>query len=108
MISRYGSLEQQAALAPGPRRRQTKMAFAITEPDAGSNTPSDQHHRDRDGDGWRLSGTKYYISCVDEAEAMVVVARTGVNELTGRGELSLFIVDCETRASHARSSRSRS
>ncbi len=95
VISRFGSVEQQERWLPGLASGRTKMAFAITEPDAGSNSHQISTTATRDGDGYRLSGTKYYISCVDEAEAMVVVARTGVNDLTGRGELSLFVVDCD-------------
>src|SRR4029450_8441721 len=49
----------------------------------------------RDGDGWRLSGRKDYISGVDEADAVLVVSRTGVEEGSGRGRLSLFIVDTD-------------
>ena len=54
----------------------------------------------RDGDGWVLRGTKYYISGVDEADALLVVARTGVSgpaDSPGRGEapLSLFIVPAD-------------
>jgi alkylation response protein AidB-like acyl-CoA dehydrogenase len=97
VISRFGSIEQRERWLPGLASGHTKMAFAITEPDAGSNSHQISTTATRDGDGYRLNGTKYYISCVDEAEAMVVVARTGVNELTGRGELSLFIVDCEAQ-----------
>jgi alkylation response protein AidB-like acyl-CoA dehydrogenase len=44
------------------------------------------------GDGWILNGTKYYISGVDEADAVLVVARTGTDESTGKALLSLFIV----------------
>jgi alkylation response protein AidB-like acyl-CoA dehydrogenase len=95
VISRFGSQEQRERWLPGLGSGRTKMAFAITEPDAGSNSHQISTVATRDGDGYRLNGTKYYISCVDEAEAMLVVARTGVNELTGRGELSLFVVDCD-------------
>jgi len=64
--------------------------FAITEPDAGSNTLRISTTAVRDGENWVLHGTKYYISGVDEAEALLVVARTGQDE---RGaQLSLFIV----------------
>ena len=96
VIRRFGSVEQRERWLPGLGSGRSKMAFAITEPDAGSNSHRISTTATRDGDGYRLNGTKYYISCVDEAEAMVVVARTGVNDLTGRGELSLFIVDCDT------------
>jgi alkylation response protein AidB-like acyl-CoA dehydrogenase len=71
------------------------MAFAITEPDAGSNSHNISTVATRDGDEYRLQGTKYYISGVDEAEAMLVVARTGVDEGSGRGKLSLFVVDTD-------------
>ena len=45
----------------------------------------------RDGNEWVLSGTKYYISGVDEAAALLVVARTGTDD-AGNAQLSLFIV----------------
>jgi alkylation response protein AidB-like acyl-CoA dehydrogenase len=49
----------------------------------------------RDGATWVLRGSKTYISGVDEAGAILVVARTGVDDATGRGKLSLFIVDAD-------------
>ena len=69
-----------------------KMAFAITEPNAGSNSHRLETAAIQDGGDWVLSGTKYYISGADDAEAILVVARTGGAE-DGRGRLSLFIVD---------------
>ena len=47
---------------------------------------------ERDGDDWVINGTKYYISGVDEAEAILVVTRTSTND-SGRGLLSwpLFV-----------------
>ena len=52
------------------------MAFAITEPDAGTNTHNITTTARRDGDGWVLNGRKIYISGVDEADNVLVVART--------------------------------
>jgi alkylation response protein AidB-like acyl-CoA dehydrogenase len=72
-----------------------KMVFAITEPDAGSNSHNLALTARRDGDLYRLNGSKTFISGVDEAEQMVVVTRTGTDQDTGRGRLSLFIVDTE-------------
>ena len=95
VIDRFGNQEQRERWLPDIASGRSKMAFAITEPDAGSNSHQISTVATRDGDGYRLDGTKYYISCVDEAEAMVVVARTGVNEQTGRAELSLFVVDAD-------------
>ena len=39
-----------------------------------------------------LRGTKYYISGVNEADALVVVARTGTDPASGKGLMSLFLV----------------
>ena len=52
------------------------MAFAITEPDAGTNTHNITTSVRKDGDEWVLSGQKIWISGVDEAENVLVVART--------------------------------
>ena len=68
------------------------MAFAITEPDAGSNSHNIALAATRDGNDWLLRGTKYYISGADHADEILVVARTGGDE-KGRGRLSLFVVD---------------
>jgi alkylation response protein AidB-like acyl-CoA dehydrogenase len=97
VLARYGSPQQKQRWLPGIAAGTSKMVFAITEPDAGSNTHklSTTATRDGDGgdgDGWVLRGTKYYISGVDEADAILVVARTGVDEQTGHGRLSLFVV----------------
>src|SRR4029077_13328827 len=77
---------------PGLASGAVKVVFAITEPDAGSNTLriSTTARKDKDKDAWVLTGTKYYISGVDESEALLVVARTGQDERGAR--LSAFIV----------------
>jgi alkylation response protein AidB-like acyl-CoA dehydrogenase len=96
VLGRYGSAEQRAVWLPGLADGSSKMVFAITEPDAGSNTHKLATTARADGEGYLLRGTKHYISGVDEAEAMLVVARTGTDPDTGGARLSLFIVptDC--------------
>jgi alkylation response protein AidB-like acyl-CoA dehydrogenase len=91
VIAEFGTEEQRKTWLPGLAAGSTKMVFAITEPDAGSNTHRLATKATRDGEGWRLNGTKYYISGVDEAEALLVVARTGTDP-RGDAELSQFIV----------------
>jgi alkylation response protein AidB-like acyl-CoA dehydrogenase len=97
VIAEFGTDEQRKTWLPGLATGSTKMVFAITEPDAGSNThrlatkATREKSAGRVGGGWRLRGTKYYISGVDEAEALLVVARTGTDQ-RGDAELSLFIV----------------
>jgi len=88
----HGSEEQKDAWLPGIAEGTKKMAFAITEPDAGSNTHRITTTARREGAGWRLSGSKYWTSGPDEADAVLVVARTAEAHASGRYGLSLFIV----------------
>lgn len=74
VIARFGTAEQKQRWLPGFADGTTKMAFAITEPDAGSNAHRLATKVRRDGDEWVLHGGKYYISGVDEVEAVLVVA----------------------------------
>ena len=100
MISEFGTEEQRQTWLPGLAEGTAKMVFAITEPDAGSNTLRISTTAARDGEDWVLNGTKYYISGVDEAEALLVVARTGQDERGG--QLSLFIVPSDAAGLDAR------
>jgi alkylation response protein AidB-like acyl-CoA dehydrogenase len=100
MISEFGTEEQRQMWLPRLAEGTAKMVFAITEPDAGSNTLRTSTTAARDGEDWVLNGTKYYISGVDEAEALLVVARTGQDERGG--QLSLFIVPSDAAGLDAR------
>lgn len=77
---------------PGLADGSKRMAFAITEPDAGSNTHKVSTVARPSGDGWVLRGTKYWTSAVDESDAIMVVARGEELDARGRGKLSLFLV----------------
>jgi alkylation response protein AidB-like acyl-CoA dehydrogenase len=102
LIARHGTDTQRERWLPAMAAGTSKMAFAITEPDAGSNSHRIATTAERDGDVWRLNGTKYYISGVDEAEAVIVVTRTGTDEHTGNAQLSLFVVDTDAKGFEAR------
>ena len=91
LIKHFGTADQKDRWLR-PMATGTKMIFAITEPDAGSNSHNIATTATRDGDVYRLRGSKTFISGVDEADQMVVVTRTGVHP-DGRGQLSLFVVD---------------
>ena len=92
VLAKFGSDELKKQWLPGLATGEVKMAFAITEPDAGSNAHRLATTATRDGDEYRLRGSKYYISGVDEAQAMLLVARTGTDPETGHARLSLFVV----------------
>jgi alkylation response protein AidB-like acyl-CoA dehydrogenase len=93
VIARSGTPEQRERWLPRFATGELTMAFAITEPDAGSNSHRIAVQARRDGDVYRLSGTKHFISGCDQAEAVLVVARSGSDPATGRAQLSLFVVD---------------
>jgi alkylation response protein AidB-like acyl-CoA dehydrogenase len=92
ILKSHGTAAQQARWLPPMASGQDKMAFAITEPDAGSNTHRLSTRATPGKGGWQISGRKWYISGVDEASAMLVVARTG-EDAGKRGRMTLFIVD---------------
>jgi alkylation response protein AidB-like acyl-CoA dehydrogenase len=64
-------------------------AFALTEPDAGSDAASLRLEARRDGDGWRLTGVKTWISNAPEADVYTVFART--SDAGARG-VTAFVV----------------
>src|SRR5690349_7640349 len=76
VITRFGTEEQKQRWLPGLADGSTTMAFAITEPDAGSNSHNITTTARRTEDGWSLSGRKVFISGLDVAQAMLVVGRT--------------------------------
>ena len=74
IISKFGTDDQKRRWLPGIADGSITMAFAITEPDAGSNSHRITTTARRDGGDWRLNGQKVYISGVDQAQAQPVVA----------------------------------
>ncbi len=91
IIARFGTDAQKQDWLPRLADGSAKMAFAITEPDAGSNSHKITTTAAREGDGWILNGQKVFISGVDQADAVLVVARTEDHK-TGRLKPALFIV----------------
>jgi alkylation response protein AidB-like acyl-CoA dehydrogenase len=88
ILARHGSDEQQDRWLRGIAAGTTRIAFAVTEPDAGTNTHNISTRATREGDSWRLRGQKVYISGVEDAQAIMVVAR--VDDGVG-----VFIVDSD-------------
>jgi alkylation response protein AidB-like acyl-CoA dehydrogenase len=91
VIARYGTDEQKRRWLPGLADGTRVMAFAITEPDAGSNSHRLSTIGRRDAGDWVLSGRKVFISGVDGADDVVVVGRTE-DSATGKLRPALFVV----------------
>ncbi len=77
ILVRHGTAAQRERWLPRIADGSTRIAFAITEPDAGTNSHnlSTAAKRNPDSGGYVLRGTKYYISGVEDAEAILVIAR---------------------------------
>lgn len=85
-----GTPEQKAAWLPKIASGEIVTSFALTEPDVGSDSGSVKTRAVRDGNVYRLSGTKRYITNADKADLFTVMARTG-DEPGARG-VSAFLV----------------
>ncbi|MGH3411641.1 MAG: acyl-CoA dehydrogenase family protein [Marmoricola sp.] len=95
VITRFGTEEQKRRWLPGICDGTATMAFAITEPEAGTNSHRITTTARRDGDGWVLKGQKVFISGVDESENVLVVARTADSK-SGNLKPCLFVVPTDT------------
>ena len=87
----YGSEEQKQRHLPGMIAGTTISAIAMTEPGAGSDLQRLKTIARHDGNGWRLSGAKTYITNGQAADLIIVAART--TEDGGARGLSLFLVE---------------
>ena len=92
-ISLFGTPEQKAVWLPKVAAGKAIAAFAMTEPDCGSDAANMQTSARRDGNGWMLAGEKTYISNGGIADFYLTFARTGEGE--GARGLSAFIVPAD-------------
>ena len=89
-ISLFGTVEQKREWLPKVASGQAIAAFAMTEPECGSDAANMQTSAMRDGNEWVLVGEKTYISNGGIADFYVTFARTGEGE--GARGLSAFVV----------------
>jgi acyl-CoA dehydrogenase len=89
-----GSEAQRAHWLPKVARGEAIAAFALSEPDAGSDALALATRATRDGDGWRIDGCKTWISNGGIADFYCVFARTG--DAGGAADVSAFVVPADT------------
>ena len=89
-LSLFGTVEQQQAWLPDTRTGKAISAFALTEPQSGSDVANSTMMATRDGDEFILNGEKTWISNGGIADVYTLFARTG--EAPGARGLSAFIV----------------
>jgi acyl-CoA dehydrogenase len=90
-IGLFGTDAQKAGYLPAVARGEKIAAFALTEPESGSDVANIETRAEPAGDGYVLNGGKTFISNGGIADFYVVFARTG--EAPGARGLSAFIVD---------------
>ncbi|HZO18101.1 MAG TPA: acyl-CoA dehydrogenase family protein [Gemmatimonadaceae bacterium] len=93
MILRYGSDAQRARYLPPMARGELLGAFALSEPEAGSDAAAMTTQAVRDGDAWILDGTKAWVTSGNDAGVIVAMARTDrPGERRGARGISAFII----------------
>jgi alkylation response protein AidB-like acyl-CoA dehydrogenase len=90
----YGTEEQRARFVPPLARGEQIGAFALTEPEAGSDAGALRTRADVDGEGWRITGAKQWITNARYAGTFLLFARTDQDQPGARG-VSAFVLDAE-------------
>jgi butyryl-CoA dehydrogenase len=93
-IDQYGTDDQKRRFLVPLARGEKLGCFALTEPNAGSDAANQQTRAVRDGDEYRISGQKVFITCGQAADVCLLFAMTNP-EKKARG-ISAFLVDADT------------
>ena len=93
-ILAFGTDEQRSRFVPPLARGELIGAFALTEPESGSDAGSLRTRADPTDDGWRISGRKTFISTARYAGTFVLFARTDPETTDARG-VSAFVLDAD-------------
>ncbi|TML90294.1 MAG: acyl-CoA dehydrogenase [Actinobacteria bacterium] len=88
----FGTDEQKARFVPPLARGEQLGAFALTEPEAGSDAGALRTRADADDDGWTITGTKQWITNGAHAGTFLLFARTDPETPGARG-VSAFVLD---------------
>ena len=91
-LTNFGSEEQKERWLPKFAAGDELAAIAVTEPDAGSDVAAIRATAKPDGDGWRLNGTKMFITNGAIADVVFVAAKTNPDVKGSRG-ISIFAVE---------------
>jgi len=99
-IIKYGSEEMKRQYLPKIASGEMKMAFSVTEPNAGTDTPHIETTAVRDGDEWVINGRKVWSSNAQNAARVLILTRTTPIEQAGRRTkgMTLFFSDIDRTA----------
>jgi len=99
-IIKYGSEAMKRQYLPKIASGEMKMAFSVTEPNAGTDTPHIETTAVRDGDEWVINGRKVWSSNAQNAARVLILTRTTPIEQAGRRTkgMTLFFSDIDRTA----------
>jgi acyl-CoA dehydrogenase len=99
-IIKYGSEEMKRQHLPKIASGEMKMAFSVTEPNAGTDTPHIETTAVRDGDEWVINGRKIWCSNAQNADRVLILTRTTPIEASSRRTkgMTLFFSDLDRDA----------
>lgn len=93
-IARHGNEEQKEEYLPKIASGDKRFCMALTEPQAGTNTLNIDTHAEQTDDGWVVDGEKTFISGVENADTMLLVARSSEFDRSNPTHgVTLFLVD---------------
>ena len=99
-IIKYGSEDMKQRYLPRIANGEMKLAFSVTEPNAGSDTTQLQTTAVRDGDNWVIQGRKVWCSNAQNADRVLILTRTTPRERSAKKTqgMSLFFAPMDRRA----------
>ena len=101
MLLKWGTAEQKERFLKPMARGEKLGAFALSEPEAGSDSASLRCQATQDGDGWTLEGTKAWVSHGNVADVIIAMARTDSSgDRKGGKGIGAFIVTPELPGFH--------
>ena len=93
-ILAFGTDEQRSRFVPPLARGEGIGAFALTEPEAGSDAGSLRTKAEQNGDGWTITGAKQWITNGEHASTFLLFARTDADTPGAKG-VSAFVLDAD-------------
>ncbi len=82
MIARFGTEEQKRQFLPRMCDGSFRAAFSLSEPDAGSDAKALRARATRDGDEWRINGTKMWVTNGVRSSLVMLLAKTDTDQIT--------------------------
>lgn len=94
-ITHFGTEEQKRELLPKLARGEIRFAFSLSEPNSGSDAASLRTRAVLEGDQWVINGQKMFCSCAQEADYILLMARSDAEAPKHKG-ITMFLLDPKT------------